>query len=52
MSKTVTNVFVLLTVVVLGLLSLQAEPVTATLGWILASFYMLALIASTLRKGN
>jgi len=43
------KVFVLLTVVVLGLLSLQAEPVTAVMGWILAGIYMLALIAQTLK---
>jgi hypothetical protein len=43
------KVFVLLTVVVLGLLSLQAEPVTAVMGWVLAGVYMLALIAQTLK---
>lgn len=41
--------FVLVTVVVLGLLSLQAEPVTAVMGWTLAVVYMLALIAQTLK---
>ena len=43
------KVFVLVTVVVLGLLSLQAEPVTAVMGWTLAGIYMLALIAQTLK---
>jgi len=43
------KVFILLTVVVLCLLSLQAEPVTAIMGWILAGVYMLALIAQTLK---
>jgi hypothetical protein len=43
------KVFVLLTVVVLGLLSLQAEPITAVMGWILAGIYMLALITQTLK---
>jgi hypothetical protein len=43
------KVFVLLTVVVLGLLSLQAEPITAVMGWVLAGIYMLALIAQTLK---
>lgn len=49
MSKTVANWFVLLTVVVLILLSLQAEPVTATLGFIVAAFFSLALIATLVR---
>jgi hypothetical protein len=49
MSKNVANWFVLLTVVVLILLSLQAEPVTATLGFIVAGFYSLALIATLVR---
>ena len=52
MSKTVAHIFVLLTVVVLCLLSLQAEPVTATMGWVLAGLYMLALVATLMRKGN
>ena len=43
------KLFVLLTVVVLGLLSLQAEPVTATLGWILASIWLLAIVLQTVR---
>ena len=43
------KVFILLTVVVLCLLSLQAEPVTAVMGWVLAGVYMLALIAQTLK---
>jgi hypothetical protein len=51
MSKNVANWFVLLTVIVLILLSIQAEPVTATLGFIIAALYSLALIA-TLLKGK
>ena len=43
------KLFVLLTVVVLGLLSLQAEPVTATLGWLLASIWLLAIVLQTVR---
>lgn len=43
------KLFVLLTVVVLGLLSLQAEPVTATLGWTLASIWLLAIVLQTVR---
>jgi len=49
MSKTVANWFVLLTVVVLILLSLQAEPVTATLGFIVAAFFSLALLVTLVR---
>ena len=51
MSKNVANWFVLLTVVVLILLSVQAEPVTATLGFIVATLYTLALLVS-LSKGK
>ena len=49
MSKTVANWFVLLTVVVLILLSLQAEPITATLGFIVAAFFSLALLVTLVR---
>lgn len=49
MTKTVANWFVLVTVVVLILLSLQAEPVTATLGFIVAALYTLALLVSVLK---
>lgn len=49
MSKSVANWFVLLTVVVLILLSLQAEPVTATLGFIVAAFYGLALLVTVVK---
>lgn len=49
MSKSVANWFVLLTVVVLILLSVQAEPVTATLGFIVAAFYSLALFVTLVR---
>lgn len=41
--------FVLLTVVVLGLLSLQAEPVTATIGWVLAGIWLLAIVMQSVR---
>lgn len=51
MQASVANWFVLLTVIVLILLSLQAEPVTATLGFIVAGFYALALLV-TLLKGR
>lgn len=43
------KVFVLLTVVALGLLSLQAEPVTATIGWVLASVWLLAIVMQSVR---
>jgi len=49
MSKNVANWFVLLTVVVLILLSVQAEPVTATLGFIVAAFFSLALLVTLVR---
>ena len=49
MSKSVANWFVLLTVVVLILLSVQAEPVTATLGFIIAGFYGLALLVTVVK---
>lgn len=49
--RTVANVFVLVLIIVLSLLALQAEAVTATLGWILAGILMLALISSVIRKG-
>jgi hypothetical protein len=49
MSKSVANWFVLLTVIVLILLSIQAEPVTATLGFIVAAFFSLALIVTVVK---
>jgi len=51
MNKSIANWFVLVTVIVLILLSVQAEPVTATLGFIIATFYGLALLV-TLLKGK
>lgn len=52
MSQMIARIFVLLTVVVLCLLSLQAEPVTAIFGWVLAGLYMMALLATLIRKEN
>ena len=49
--RTVANVFVLVLIIVLSLLALQAEAVSATFGWILAGILMLALISSVIRKG-
>jgi Flp pilus assembly protein protease CpaA len=45
MNQSIANWFVLAIVVVLVLLSLQAEPVTATLGYVLAALLGVALIA-------
>jgi len=45
MNQLIANLFVLAIVVVLVLLAMQAEPVTATLGYILAGILMLSLIA-------
>ena len=49
MFKSVANWFVLVTVIVLILLSIQAEPVTATLGFIVAAFYTVALLVSVMK---
>ena len=49
MSKSVANFFVLVTVIVLILLSLQAEPVTAAIGFWIAAFYLLALLVNILK---
>lgn len=50
MNQLVANGFVLAIVVVLVLLALQAEPVTATAGFVLAAILMLALIAHVSRR--
>ncbi len=50
MNQLIANLFVLAIVVVLVLLALQAEPVTATLGYILAAILMLALIAFVAKR--
>ncbi len=49
MNQSIATWFVLLTVVVLILLSVQAEPVTATLGFIIAGFYGLALLVTVVK---
>ncbi len=51
MNKVIANWFVLALVVELCLLSVQAEVITATIGWVLASILMLALVVSVVRKG-
>lgn len=51
MNKLIANIFVLAIVIELALLSVQAEVVTATIGWVLASILMLALVVSVARKG-
>lgn len=50
MNKLIANFFILFIVVELVLLSLQAEVVTATIGYCLAALLMLALIAQVARK--
>lgn len=52
MNQVIANWFVVVLVVVLVLLAVQAEPVTATLGYILAGILSLALISSIVRKGQ
>jgi hypothetical protein len=39
-----TNAVALITVALLGLLSVQAEPVTATLGFIWATVHIIAIV--------
>lgn len=51
MNRLFANLLILVVIIELGLLSSQAEPITATLGWVLASLLMLALISSVARKG-
>ena len=51
MNKIIANWFVVVLIVTLGLLSVQAEPVTATIGWVLAAILTLALVVSVTRKG-
>lgn len=49
MNKIIANVFVLIMVVELVLLSLQAEVVTATIGFIIAALLSVALIMSVVK---
>lgn len=49
MNKIIANVFVLIMIIELILLSLQAEVVTATVGYILAALLSVALITSVVR---
>ena len=49
MSKSLANWFVLVTVIVLILCAAQSEPVTATLGFIIAGFYALALLVTVVK---
>jgi hypothetical protein len=50
MSAFAANFFVLAIVVVLVLLALQAEPITATLGFVFATLLMVALLAHVIRS--
>lgn len=49
MNQMVANFFVLALIVVLVLLAIQAEPVTAVMGYVLAGILALALLAQTLK---
>jgi len=51
MNQVLANWFILAIVVVMVLLSIQAEPITATLGFIIAGLLGLALLISVVRKG-
>ena len=44
--KLTGQLFVLFVAIVLALLALQAEPITATLGWILSAFMGIAFLYS------
>lgn len=49
MNQMIANFFVLALIVVLVLLAIQAEPVTAVMGYVLAGILALALLAQTLK---
>jgi len=50
MNKIFANVFVLVLIVELILLSMQAEIVTATIGYVLAALLSVALLMSIVRN--
>jgi len=52
MNKLIANWFVVAIVVVLVLLSMQAEPFTAFFGYIIAALLGTALIVSLFQKGE
>lgn len=52
MNKTVANFFVLLLIVELVLLSIQAEIVTAVIGYVLAGLLSLALFISIVKQSD
>lgn len=49
MNKLIANVFVLVIIVELILLALQAEIVTAIIGYVIAGLLSIALLASVVR---
>lgn len=49
MNKLIANIFVLVLVVEIILLALQAEVVTATIGYVIAALLSVAFIASVVR---
>jgi hypothetical protein len=51
MNQKIANVAVLVLIVTLILLALQAEPVTATLGYVFAVLLSIALLVQLTRKG-
>lgn len=52
MNQRIANVAVLILIVELILLSGQAEPVTATIGYIYAVLFSIALLVQLTRKGK
>lgn len=49
MNKLIANVFVLVIIIEMVLLSLQAEIVTATIGFVIAAILSIALLLSLVR---
>jgi len=49
MNQMIANFFVLALIVVLVLLAIQAEPVTAVMGYVLAGILTLSLLARTMK---
>lgn len=49
MNKLIANVFVLVIIIEMILLSLQAEIVTATIGFVIAAILSIALLLSLVR---
>lgn len=50
MKQIATNALVMILATIYILLAVQAEPVTATLGWICAGLLVLAVVAQTIKQ--